>query len=137
MITKKAEYAIITLVELALQERGQKITTGSIARRRRIPVNLILPLIGLMRQAGWLLCTRGPSGGVELLRDPMGITLREVIELFDGPIGITRCLMNDEPCHNQVGCSLRGIWAKAQKSLIEVLESVTIYDLSRAKAPLG
>ncbi len=131
MITKKAEYAIATLVELACQGKGSKIISRTIAQRRRIPANLIVQLLSILREAGWIASTRGPAGGVELVRDPDQITLREVIELIDGPIGITRCLTQDGPCHDQISCSLRGVWHRAQEKMLEVLEAVTIADLAR------
>lgn len=132
MITKKAEYAISALAELARQEKGVRITSRSIAQRRAIPGNLIVQLLSLMREAGWVTGTRGPSGGIELNRDPARITLRQVIELIDGPIGITRCVMRERPCNNQVSCSLRGVWFEAQQKMMDVLESVTIKELADA-----
>lgn len=132
MITKKAEYGIIILAELARAEKTRRVTTREITLRGRIPGNLIIPLIGILRQAGWVNSTRGPSGGIVLARDPATITLREVIELFDGPIGITRCLMQDQPCHDQVSCPLRGVWSRAQAKMLEVLEQTTVAELSGA-----
>lgn len=130
MITKKAEYAISTLTELANLEPGAQITTREIAQRRRIPANLIVQLISSLREASWVTSTRGPGGGITLACNPAEISLRQVIELYDGPIGITRCLLQDQPCHNQVECSLRGVWAEAQSKMLEVLERVTIKELA-------
>lgn len=130
MITKKAEYAISTLVELASLEPGEQITTREIAQRRRIPANLIVQLVSTLREAGWVSSTRGPGGGITLSANPAELSLRKVIELYDGSIGITRCLMQDRPCNNQVECSLRGIWAEAQAKMVDVLERVTILELA-------
>lgn len=132
MITKKAEYGIIILTELARIGKGRRITAREIACRRYVPNNLIIPLIRVLREAGWVQTTRGPAGGAELVRDPAEITLREVIELFDGPIGITRCLLRDRPCRDQVSCPLRGVWFRAQNKMLAVLEEVTIAALSQA-----
>ncbi len=132
MITKKAEYAIIILAELAAQPAGKKITSKEIARNRNLSGNLIIQLLSLLKEAGWTSGTRGPSGGIELISDPSKINLRQVIELVDGPIGITRCLFSETPCNNQAQCSLRGIWSKAQSGMLEVLEGVSIKDLAAA-----
>lgn len=132
MITKKAEYAIRTLVELACREKGVKTTCRAIAQRRRIPANLIVQLVSILRDGGLVDSRRGPSGGVELTRDPGLITLRQVIELVDGPIGITRCLTRDRPCNGQADCRLRGVWFEAQQKMLEVLERVTIRDLAES-----
>ncbi|HOP69057.1 MAG: Rrf2 family transcriptional regulator [Dethiobacteria bacterium] len=130
MITRKAEYAIAALVELARQEKGSKTTTAAIAREQNIPGNLVVQLMGILRQAGWITSSRGPAGGVELSRSPEDITLRDVIELIDGPVTITRCLMENKPCQNKEECPLRQVWSEAQEKMLSVLEQVTIKQLA-------
>lgn len=134
MITRKAEYAIIILTELAVQPAGSKITSKRIAEKQSIPVNLVAQLLTLLREAGWTSGTRGPSGGISLVEDPSKINLKQVIELVDGHLGITRCLFSEKPCRGKRYCSLREVWVKAQKSMLSVLENVTIKDLSEARS---
>lgn len=136
LVTRKAEYAIAALVDLALQEGRERVPSREIARRQGIPVNLIVQLLGRMREAGWVEAARGPAGGVRLVRDPGEISLRQVIELFEGPVGITRCLVYEGSCQNQPTCPLRGIWARAQARMLEVLDSTTIRDLAEARRVL-
>ena len=137
MITKKAEYAISALVELAKLAPGTQVTTREIAGRRNIPANLIMPLVSSLREAGWVNSARGPGGGITLSRNPADITLRQVIELYDGPIRITRCLLQNSPCRNQTDCSLRNVWAEAQLKMLEVLDRVTVKELADAGAVTG
>jgi Rrf2 family protein len=132
MITRKAEYAIIILTELATQPAGNKITSKKIAENQSIPVNLVAQLLTLLREAGWTSGTRGPKGGISLVADPAKINLRQVIELVDGHLGITRCLFSEKPCRGKRSCSLREVWIKAQANMISVLENVTIKDLSES-----
>jgi Rrf2 family protein len=89
MITKKAEYAVIILTELAAHPPGTIITSKEIAAGRSIPVNLVVQLLAVLKEAGWTEGTRGPAGGIKLITDPQYINLRSVIEAVDGPIGIT------------------------------------------------
>ncbi len=130
MITKKAEYAIIALADLAMLQPGQKTTTKEIVERRKVPLNLIAQLLAAIRQAGWIKSTRGASGGVSLCRDPAQITLREVIELIDGPVIITRCLLQGMPCNDKTSCPLRDVWQTAQENMLQVLEKTTIKELA-------
>ncbi len=132
MITKKAEYAIIILSELASHPEGSVITSKAIAKKQSIPVNLVVQLTSILKEAGWAIGSRGPAGGITLIADPDKITLREVIETVDGKIGITRCLFNEKPCRDQKHCSLRGIWDRAQSSMLAVLDDVTIKELSQS-----
>lgn len=132
MITKKAEYAVIILAELASHPEGAIVTSKEIAEKRKISVNLVVQLLSLLKDAGWTSGTRGPAGGIRLIADPSKITLKDVIEKVDGPIGITRCLFSDKPCGDRTHCSLRGIWSKAQQSMLDVLEEATIKELAEA-----
>ncbi len=134
MITKKAEYAIIILAELAAHQGDTVLTSREIATSRSIPVNLVIQLMPLLHEAGWTTGTRGPGGGIKLAIDPANITLQEVIEKVDGNISITRCLFSDQPCGNKSHCSLRDIWIKAQTKMLSVLEEVSIKELARAMA---
>lgn len=134
MITKKAEYAVIILTELAAHSPGTTITSKEIAARRSIPVNLVVQLLAALKEAGWTEGTRGPAGGIRLLTDPNKISLRAVIEAVDGPIGITRCLFNSKPCRDQKQCPLRSIWSRAQQEMLKVLEEATIKELVEAAA---
>lgn len=130
MITRKAEYAIIILTELASHPPGTTITSKQIADRRSIPVNLVVQLLSLLKESGWTAGIRGPAGGIKLAGNPSEITLRQVIEKIDGPIAITRCLIYDKPCQDRTHCTLRGVWAKAQGNMLSVLEEMTIKDLA-------
>lgn len=138
MITKKAEYGISALVGLALAGAGGGfVASRQIASAEGIPPNLIAQIFAKLRRAGLVKGARGPAGGVKLARDPSRITLREVVEVFDGPFGITRCLVQEDLCENQPSCPLRNVWANAQAEMLRVLESVTIDDLANAKRSLG
>ncbi len=132
MITKKAEYAVSAMVDMASLEEGKSTTSKAISERQNIPGTLIVQILSLLRKAGWVQSERGASGGVYLIADPSQITVREVIELFDGPFMITRCLLQDTPCQNKEECPLRNIWIEAQEKMLEVLEKATVKDLTEA-----
>jgi len=130
MITKKAEYAIIALADLAALPPDQKTTTREIVARRQIPPNLLAQILPVMREAGWIKSTRGSGGGVYLCKDPAQITLWEVIELIDGPIKITRCLTQSMACGNKPSCPLRDVWKEAQEKMLQVFEKTTVGELA-------
>lgn len=135
-ITKKAEYAIVSLVAMARRRDEGFISSQALASQAGVPPNLIAQTVSGLRRAGWVEAQRGPSGGVRLTHDPREISLRQVVELLDGPVGITRCLAGKGLCDNSDSCQLRGIWAEAQSKMLEVLERVTIEDLAAAKHPV-
>ncbi|HAI21251.1 MAG TPA: hypothetical protein DCM14_05075 [Clostridiales bacterium UBA8153] len=136
MVTKKAEYAISTLAELAKRRHEGYIASRTISDFRRIPPTLIAQIVSVLRRAGLVAAVRGPSGGIRLLTDPNEISVKEVVELFDGPMGVSRCMVREGLCENQPTCPLRGVWAVAQRRMLEVLEDTTIADLAVAAQAL-
>ncbi len=136
-VTKKAEYAISVLTDLARRGANGYVASREIAHAQKIPVNLIAQLVSALGKAGLVEAARGPSGGIRLLADPARVSLRQVIELVDGPVGITRCMVREGFCENQPRCPLRGVWATAQSRMLEVLDETTIADLVRAAGVLA
>ncbi len=131
-ISKKAEYAVAALIELAGVPDGH-ISSQSIAERQMIPPNLISQLLSAMAKAGWVASVRGPRGGVRLRRDPALISLYDVVRLFDGPVGITRCLKDDGSCPRESVCRVREYWRSAQNVLVDSLRETTILALAQSE----
>jgi Rrf2 family protein len=127
-ITKKSEYAVSALVELA-QYPGEFISSKVIANRQGIPVNFLPQIIAQLGAPGWVVGVRGPGGGVRLEVDPVTITLKDVIELIEGPIAICKCLSGALTCSRQGHCPMHPIWEEAQEAFVGVLEKRTIADL--------
>ncbi len=127
-ITKKSEYAVSALVELA-QCPGQFVSSKVIAGRQEIPVNFLPQIVAQLGARGWVVGVRGPGGGVRLEVDPETITLKDVIELIEGPIAISKCLAGELTCSREGNCPIHPVWAEAQEAFVEVLEKRTIADL--------
>ena len=127
-ITKKSEYAVSALVELA-KHPGEYVSSKTIASRQEIPVNFLPQIIALLGAQGWVLGVRGPGGGVRLEVEPETITLKDVIELIEGPIAISKCLNNDRSCSREGHCPMHPVWQEAQVAFIDVLRKRTIADL--------
>src|SRR3954468_6239107 len=112
-ITTKSPYALKALTELAGTSDGSPVPIGELARRREVPVQFLEQLFATLRRAGVLRSQRGVKGGYLLARDPSEVTVLEVVELLDGPLGR----------------GADGILAEAAAAARAVLESTTIADL--------
>src|SRR3954462_11859739 len=87
-VTTKSPYALKALAELA---RSGGIDTpvpiGDLAKRRDIPVQFLEQLFATLRRAGVLRSQRGVKGGYAFGREPSEITVLQIVELLDGPLG--------------------------------------------------
>jgi Rrf2 family cysteine metabolism transcriptional repressor len=117
-ITSKSPYAIRALTELARTGDGGPVPIGELARRRDIPVQFLEQLFATLRRAGVLRSQRGVKGGYSFARAPGEITVLEITELLDGP----------------VGADAEGVFAEAAAAARDILAKTTLADLVEREA---
>jgi Rrf2 family cysteine metabolism transcriptional repressor len=86
-ITTKSPYALSALVELHRHGDAGPVPIAELARRREIPVQFLEQLFATLRRAGILRSQRGVKGGYSFARPAGEITVLELVELLDGPLG--------------------------------------------------
>lgn len=117
-VTSKSPYALYALVELQLHGDSGPVPIAVLARRRNIPVQFLEQLFAVLRRAGVLRSQRGVGGGYSFARRASEISVLEVVELLDGPLG------RDAP----------GIFADAARAARDVLSSSTIADIAETES---
>ena len=86
-ITTKSPYALSALVELHRLGASAPEPIAELARRRAIPVQFLEQLFASLRRAGILRSQRGVKGGYSLARAADEVTVLELVEVLDGPLG--------------------------------------------------
>lgn len=117
-ITSKSPYALAALVELHRHGDRGPVPIAELARRRDIPVQFLEQLFATLRKGGVLRSQRGVKGGYLFARPPGEITVLELVELLDGPIGR--------------GAS--GVFAEAADAARTVLGGSTVAEVAEAEA---
>lgn len=117
-ITTKSPYALQALAELGRSGGDGPVPIGELARRRDIPVQFLEQLFATLRRAGILKSQRGVKGGYTFARRPGEITVLEVVELLEGPLGR----------------DADGIFGDAAAAARDVLAATTIADVVEREA---
>jgi Rrf2 family transcriptional regulator, cysteine metabolism repressor len=86
-ITSKSPYAVLALAELARSPGSEPVPIGELARRRDVPVQFLEQLFAVLRRGGVISSQRGVKGGYRFAREPATVTVLEIVELLDGPLG--------------------------------------------------
>jgi Rrf2 family transcriptional regulator, cysteine metabolism repressor len=86
-ITSKSPYAVQALAELGRSAGADPVPIGELARKREVPVQFLEQLFAVLRRAGVISSQRGVKGGYRFARDPAEVTVLEIVELLDGPLG--------------------------------------------------
>ena len=109
-VTTKAPYALNALVELYRQGATGPVPIAELARRREIPVQFLEHLFATLRRAGVLRSQRGVKGGYSFARPPAEVTVLELVELLDGPLG----------------AGSAGVFREAAQAAADVLSQATV-----------
>src|ERR1700733_15185483 len=117
-ITTKSPYALSALVELQHQGDRGPVPIAELARRRQIPVQFLEQLFATLRRSGVLRSQRGVKGGYSFARPAGEITVLELVELLDGP----------------VGSGATGVFADAAEAARGVLAQSTAAELAEAES---
>ncbi len=117
-ITSKSPYAVRALVELHRHGDVGPTPIAELARRGDIPVQFLEQLFASLRRAGLLRSQRGVKGGYTFARPAEQITVLEVVELLDGPLG------QDST----------GVFQQAAEAARTVLAESSIADIADAEA---
>lgn len=112
-ITTKSPYAVAALAELGRSGGPKPVPIGELARRRDVPVQFLEQLFAVLRRAGILKSQRGVRGGYLFARPPAQVSVLEVVELLDGPLGR----------------DAQGVFADAASAARTVLAETTIADV--------
>ncbi len=126
-LTKRADYALIALRHLALQGTA---SAKDIADSYGIPSPLLAKVLQKLVRAGLLASLPGTNGGYRLARDPRKITALEVIRSIDGPVTLTSCNTLRGACGQSSRCTVRAPLRKVHESIMGVLGTITISEMS-------
>lgn len=117
-ITSKSPYALAALVELYRYGDRVPVPIAELAKRRDIPVQFLEQLFATLRRGGVLRSQRGVKGGYSFARPPQEVTVLELVELLDGPVG-----------HGATGP-----FAEAAEAARGVLGASTVAEVAEAEA---
>jgi Rrf2 family protein len=127
-LSKKADYGLIALRHLA-QHSEVSVSAREIAAEYRIPAELLAKILQRLARKGLLLSQQGTHGGYVLARDPSKISLVDVIEALDGPIGITPC-ERGSTCEQLDRCTVKDPLNVVRAKMVRILGDTSIYELA-------
>jgi len=129
-INRKTDYAVRVLLALAKQPKGEIVPTRKIREEMLIPKAFTQRIVADLARDGLIRTYPGPKGGLQLGKSPNEITLLDVVEAIDKQIYISDCLRAPGECPLDVGCPVRGRWAKLQAMILHELAGVNLEELA-------
>ena len=126
-LTLFTDYALRTLVYLALQPEDRLSTITEVAEKFQISRNHVVKIVHQLGVKGYIETVRGKHGGIRLAHTPDAINLKDVIS----DMGNVSCLLDcqRENCLLNSVCRFQGIMRKAMRAFLRVLAEYTLQDL--------
>lgn len=132
-LSKRGEYGLRAMVDLASQPPGTVVPTKDIAQREKIPPKFLEQILLTLRNAGLLHSRMGLGGGYTLARPATEITLGQIVRILDGPLAPIRCVsqMAYEPCAcpDERTCGLRLVMSDVRNAISSILDRTTLADV--------
>ncbi|MEU2256152.1 RrF2 family transcriptional regulator [Nocardia xishanensis] len=128
-ITAKVDYAVRTLLEIAMATPEAKIKADAIATAQRIPPKVLETVLGELRRAELVVSRRGPDGGYSLARPASEISIADVIRAIEGPLASVRGQRPEDVKYSGAAEPLQRVWIALRVNIRSVLENVTVGDI--------
>src|SRR5512139_1822464 len=125
-ISTKVRYGVRAMLELASHYGKGPIDLKAIAKKEDISLKYLEQVVIPLRTAGLVKSVRGSKGGYSLAKSPSEISLKDVIEVLEGPIRLVDCLADPKICRKIQSCVTREIWNEATDAINRVFGSVTL-----------
>lgn len=128
LITKDTDYAIAAVTYLARRPR-ETCSVAEMAAGLKISHSFLRKVMQTLSRNGIVESRKGMGGGFVFTRDPDTITIRNMIEIFQGNVRLNDCIVRYHICPRQDKCILRAKLLAIQKKLLDELMNLTMSSL--------
>ena len=130
-ISKRCQYGLRAVFELALREPDRPVKTHKIASVQNIPVRFLETILNELKHEGYVESHRGNSGGYTLAMPPDKISINDIVQTLDGPI----CLADGDKtaknkCEYYYGdYAFEKLWKKLEEAISGVCGETRFSDM--------
>ena len=130
-ISKKCQYALSAVFELALRDTDQPVKIHDIAGAQNIPPRFLEVILNQLRHAGFVESRRGSEGGYMLARAAEDLTVGKVIEYLQGPISMpaddAQKANKSESFYGNYAFEL--LWENVNRAISQICNNTTFAEL--------
>ena len=130
-LTKKVEYALISLVHITNQKEGKLSSAKEIAVTNFIPTEILAKTLQKLASLNMVESVKGAKGGYRLCSDIDKINIIEFIEMLEGPVGLTDCSTSVQ-CDQECCCTIKDPMTQINNQIIGTLRNITLDQFTKS-----
>ncbi len=137
-INRQTDYAVRVVLALAKYGEGTRLSSVEIQQEMLIPPALMSRIVAQLAREGLVNTFPGRDGGLSLPCPASKITLKDVVEAFEGPILLSECMQakGEDDCPFRSNCPVRSKWGRVQVAMMREMASITFEDLVKEAADI-
>jgi Rrf2 family protein len=125
-LTKRADYAVRTVLALARAVDGERLSVRRVAADQKVPERFLSQVMRDLVRAGLVDGTVGRTGGYRLAKPSNTISVLDVVEAVEGDSRRRVCVLRGGPCAVDGVCDVHAVFAAAQDDVLGRLRTSTI-----------
>jgi FeS assembly SUF system regulator len=133
-VSRLTDYATVVMTCIAAHPT-EVFSAVQIADETRLELPTVSKLLKALGHAALVESFRGVNGGYRLARSAEDISLVEIVEAIEGPIGVTECSVAEGQCDREAQCGVRGSWQLVNNVLNNALRAVSLADMLKPQPP--
>jgi Rrf2 family protein len=132
MLTQRSRYALRAMLILAQEQAGKPpVPMSRIADDAQIPRKFLEIILGELRNAGFVVSTRGKSGGFHLARPAHLISFGDIIRTIEGPLALVPCVSRTaykrcKDCRDEAACAIRRAMMIVRDDTARILDGTSL-----------
>ena len=137
-ITKKGEYALRALLDLAYFYNQKTLNLRAISEHNKIPYKFLEQIMMTLKHANFVESVKGKMGGYSLKKSPDEITVGEVIRAVEGPLSpVANAHEIKKRVESEIHSGLYFTFLEVRNAISDVLDKKTLADVCEKSSELN
>ena len=132
-LSRLTDYGTVIMAHMA-REPGRVYSAAELAGAVGVAMPTASKILKTLARKALLHSLRGAHGGYLLARPPREISIAQVIDALEGPLGVTECSVAAGLCPQENACAVRSHWQRIDWALRQTLAGLTLEDMTQAGA---
>jgi FeS assembly SUF system regulator len=129
-LSKLTDYGVVITTHMA-RKPGRTFAAAELAAASGVSLPTASKILKTLVRGALLRSVRGARGGYQLARPATAISIAQVIDAMEGPIGITECSARAGLCAQEGSCAVRGHWQLIDRAIRSTLDGMSLADMAQ------